>query len=48
MKKVKGNTALMRASENGLIIVVQELIERGADVNSNNNDKKRRDKDIQH
>ena len=38
----------MKASENGHIEIVKELIERGADINAKDNDKRRRDKDIQH
>ena len=38
----------MRASENGHIEVVRELIKRGADINAKANNKRRRDKDIQH
>ena len=38
----------MKASANGHIEVVKELIERGADINSKDISKRRRDKDGQH
>ena len=38
----------MKAIDTGHIEVVRELIERGADINARNNDKRRRDKDGQH
>ena len=38
----------MSASLNGHIEVVKELIERGADINTKDEDKRRRDKDGQH
>ena len=38
----------MWASANGHIEVVKELIERGADISAKDEDKRRRDKDIQH
>ena len=38
----------MKASENGHIEIVKELIERGADINEKANDKRRRDKDWQY
>ena len=36
------------ASEEGHIEIVRELIERGADINAKDKDKRRRDKEIQH
>ena len=41
-------TKLLEAIENGHIEVVQELIERGADINAKDKDRRRRDKDGQH
>ena len=38
----------MKASQNGHIEIVKELIERGADINAKNEYKRRRDKEIQH
>ena len=38
----------MKASKEGRIEVVKELIERGADINAKDNEKRRRDKDGQH
>ena len=38
----------MKASENGHIEIVRELIERGADINAKDKDKRRRDKEGQH
>ena len=38
----------MEASDNGHIEVVKELIEGGADINAKDNNKRRRDKDLQH
>ncbi len=38
----------MKASENGHIEVVRELINRGADINAKDKYKRRRDKDGQH
>ena len=38
----------MNASENGHIEIVKELIERGADINTKDKDKRRRYKEKQH
>ena len=38
----------MKASQNGHIEIVKELINRGADINAKDNDKRRRDKEWQH
>ncbi len=38
----------MYASENGYIEVVKELINRGADINAKNKNKRRRDEEVQH
>ena len=38
----------MKASQEGHIEIVRELIERGADINAKNNDKRRIDRDIQY
>jgi len=38
----------MYASRYGRIEVVRELVERGADINAKDEDKRRRDKEIQH
>ena len=38
----------MFASKYGHIEIVKELIERGADINARNNNKRRRDKERQH
>ena len=38
----------MKASENGHIEIVKELIKRGADINAKANSKRRRYKDVQH
>ena len=38
----------MKASQEGHIEIVKELIERGADINAKDNNKRRRDKEIQH
>ena len=41
-------TALIWSSYNGHIEVVRELINRGADINLKTNNKRRRNKEIQH
>ena len=38
----------MKASQEGHIEIVKELINRGADINAKDNSKRRRDKKIQH
>ena len=38
----------MKASQKGHAEIIKELIERGADINAKDDDKRRRDKDIQH
>ena len=38
----------MKASYNGHIEIVKELIKRGADINAKNGYKRRRDKERQH
>ena len=38
----------MKASQNGHIEVVKELMERGADINAKNKYKRRRNKEIRH
>ena len=38
----------MKASQEGHIEIVKELIKRGADINAKDNRKRRRDKDLQH
>ena len=38
----------MSASWNGYVEVVKELIEKGADINTKTNDKRIRDKNVQH
>ena len=46
-KKRYQRTALMAASRKGKIEIVRELVERGANINAYNFDKKRRDKEEQ-
>ncbi len=41
-------TALMLGSEKGETEIVQELINRGAEIDARDKDKRRRDKDGQH
>ena len=38
----------MKASQNGHIEIVKELIERGADINTKTNNKRKRDMKKQH
>ena len=38
----------MKASQNGHIEIVRELINRGIDINTKDKDKRKRDKETQH
>ena len=38
----------MRASQKGHVEIFRELINKGSDINAKTNDKRRRDKEVQH
>ena len=38
----------MKACYNGDIEIIEELIDKGADVNANDNQKRKREKELQH